>query len=403
MVKYLWDGPSIKRERFIRGWSQKVLAGKLEDTSNSLGIQIPARDSVTDTIASWENDRHKPGDQYQMLLNAVLGERHVPVLESNEYEKLLILPSVESPIVSGLLLPELEQAFSLGSDELYQLRNSTEELRQLDRQGNAEGTVGIMKQHVDSLAGLFNACTKPKESLSLAKTLADTAAIAGWAALDRAHPRESWNKFQLSMNAAIRAGDRSLAAFASAQRAYVLIDQGKFDWAEQLVADVIQTDAWFVSSELAAWLYGAQAETAAANGNIDLCKRSLDLGRARLSYASSSGDCPYVVLDELHFERWAGSCLARLGDSGAIYSLERVRDEIHPDFARALGGVLVDLTQAYVAQGELDAAAKVFSAAYLTAGGTGSIRQLNRLRKMREEWPSLLPQAQSRPRQRRSN
>ena len=29
-------------------------------------------------------------------------------------------------------------------------------------------------------------------------------------ALDRAHPRESWNKFQLSMNAAIRAGSQQV-------------------------------------------------------------------------------------------------------------------------------------------------------------------------------------------------
>ena len=95
-----------------------------------------------------------------------------------------------------------------------------------------------------------------------------------------------------------------------------------------------------------------------------------------------------MVLDELHFERWAGSCLAKLGDREAIGSLERVRDEMHPDFARALGGVLVDLTQAYVVQREIDAAVNVFASACHVTGGVGSIRQLNRLRKLREQWPS---------------
>ncbi len=185
---------------------------------------------------------------------------------------------------------------------------------------------------------------------------------------------------------------RSLVAFASAQRAYVLIDLGQFDPAQQLLADAIKKVGRFVPLELAAWLYGAQAEAAAANGNVDLCKRSLDLGHARLGYASSSGDCPYVVLDELHFERWTGRCLAKLGSGDAIESLERARGELHPDFARALGGVLVDLTQAYVAQGELDAAVEVFEAAGSLTGGIGSIRQINRLRKLSKEWPSHLSQ-----------
>ena len=383
-----WDGPSIKSARYARGWGQKGLALKLRVSSKDFGMDIPELSAVVMTISNWESGRNNPSDEYQMLLIAVLGERPIPVLESEAYEKLLVLPDVESLANSGVLLAELEQAFSLEPYDLDQLVGATEELRLLDRRGNMPDTIATMERHINSLERLFNASAKPLACLSLAGTLADAAAIAGWAALDRGQPRNSWRQFGVAMNAALFVGNRSLGAFASAQRAYVLIDQGKFDWAQELVADVLQRDGRYVPSELAAWLYGAQAEAAAVNGNVDLCKRSLDLGRARLSYRSSSDECPYVVLDELHFERWAGSCLAKLGDREAIGSLERVRDEMHPDFARALGGVLVDLTQAYVVQREIDAAVNVFASACHVTGGVGSIRQLNRLRKLREQWPS---------------
>ena len=76
---------------------------------------------------------------------------------------------------------------------------------------------------------------------------------------------------------------------------------------QQPTLDATSGGAPHVPSDLAAWLYGTQAETAATNRDADLCKRSLDLGRARLAQARSSGECPYVVLNELHFERWARS------------------------------------------------------------------------------------------------
>ncbi len=390
-----WDGSSIRLARQATGLSQKALALKFTTAGKDLGIAIPTLHSVVGTISNWENGRNNPSDEYQMLLNAVLGERPISVLESEEYKKLLVLPDVESRANSGMLLAELKQADSLRLYDLDQLVGATEELRLLDRHGNIPETIATMERHINSLERLFDASTEPLVSLSLAGTLADAAAIAGWAALDRGRPGDSLRQFSVSMYAARYAGNRSLDAFTSAQRAYVFIDLGQFDSAQKLVAKVLQRDERYVPSELAAWLYGAQAEAAAANGNVDLCKRSLDLGRTRLAHAGSSGECPYVVLDELHFERWAGSCLAKLGNRDSIDSLERVRNEMHPDFARALGGVLVDLTQAYVAQGEIDAAANIFSSACLITGTVGSIRQLNRLRKLREEWPShLLPRAE---------
>ena len=385
-----WDGPSIRSARYARGWSQKILARKLKASCKDLGMEIPELTSVVTTISNWENGRNNPSDEYQMLLIAALGERPIPVLESKAYKELLVLPDVESSTTAGRLQAELELAFSLESRDLEQLVSATEELRLLDRHGNMPKTIATMERHINSLERFFNASVEPLARLSLAGTLADAEAIAGWAALDRGLALDSWNHLGAAMNAALFAENRSLVAFASAQRAYVLIDLRQFDSAQNLVAAVLQKCRRNVPSELAAWLYGAQAEAAAANGNVDLCKKSLDLGRARLSYRSSSDECPYVVLDELHFERWAGSCLAKLGDREAIDSLERVRDEMHPDFARALGGVLVDLTQAYVVQREIDAAARVFSAACHVTGGVGSIRQINRLRELRKEWPSRL-------------
>ena len=310
-----------------------------------------------------------------------------PTLDSDEYRQLVGRTAGARPSDETTFLAELEQAQSLRPQDTKLLIRATDELRLLDRRGNQPGTVAIMARHIACLNRLFDASIDPLARLDLASTFADASAIAGWAALDRGWIRNSLEHFSTAIFAARYAEDRPLSAFASAQRAYVFIDLGRFDSAQKVIANVIQTDGKSVPSDLAAWLYGTQAETAAANGDADLCKRSLDLGRKRLAQAGSSGECAYVVLNELHFERWAGSCLAKLGDREAIDSLETVRSELHPDFARALGGVLVDLTQAYVAQGELDAASNTFTSAVLLTSRVGSLRQLNRLRTLRQSWP----------------
>ena len=386
-----WDGPSIKQERHARGWSQTTLANKLINAANDRNMPIPNSLALVSIISNWENRRpnrsHHPDGRYQALFNIVFGKPPVSVLESDEYKELTFLREIQSSVEAEVMREEIERALSIRPYDLSLFTKATEELRKLDRQGNQPDTVLKLQRHVDKIERVFNDLINPEVRLTLARTLADTAAIGAWAALDRGNMQDSRRLFDVAINAASFAGDRSLIAFSTAQRAFLLIDLGKSDLAQDLVAEILREYRRFVPSELAAWLYGAQAEAAAANGNADQCKKALDLGRVRLGEAGPSGQCPYVVLDELHFDRWAGSCLAKIGDADAIKGLERARSEIHPDFARAFVGVLVDLTQAYVARGEFDGAEEVFKHAFRTAESIGSERQRHRLEKLSEQWP----------------
>jgi hypothetical protein len=163
----------------------------------------------------------------------------------------------------------------------------------------------------------------------------------------------------------------------------VLIDQGQCHQAEVLVTQLLREYRRSLPPELVVWMLGTLAEVAAVNGNTNLCKNSLEKGRDLLARTEPSGEHPYVVLDDAHFERWEGSCLAKLGDHTAAEVLDRARSQIRPSFERAMAAVLTDLTQAHVANGDLDAAAAAFILAIDAAGTVGSFRQLDRLRALR--------------------
>jgi len=383
--RFDWDGPSVRLERHRRGWSQPDLAQKLQEASGDEGQGLPEREKLVSTISSWENERARPGDKYQRLLVGAIGVRRRPALESEEYRQLLVVPEVDTGSDEATLRIRFQKATSLTAEEKAQLIQATGELRSLDRRGNDPDTVASMHAHVETLHVLLTDTFNPADRLVLARTLGDAEAIAGWSALDRGRPRESLTHLTSAVAVAAFGEDRSLQVFASAQRAFVLIDLGEYQQAEDLVRELLALHRRSLPSGLIAWLFGALAEAAAMNRNGALCKDALDRGRKMLERGEPGDEHPYVVLNEGHFTRWEGSCLAKLGDPEAVDLLDHVRRDIPPSFDRALGGVLVDLLQAYIAQDELEAARAVFEVATATAGTVGSVRQLNRLRALRTE------------------
>lgn len=136
---------------------------------------------------------------------------------------------------------------------------------------------------------------------------------------------------------------------------------------------------------LLAWLAAAEAEAAAAVGDGPHAQRQLDKSYGLLD-GEGAAELPFLMLDESHFARWRGHCLARLGEQEAIEDLTRALDSVG-DSVRAATGLYVDLAHAYHLSGQVDEARAQIKTAVQMAGQYGSHRQQNRLR-------ALLPAAE---------
>jgi len=130
-------------------------------------------------------------------------------------------------------------------------------------------------------------------------------------------------------------------------------------------------------------LWAAEAEIAAAAGEVGRCLRALDQAAVLLPDGPAQDpELPFVSLDAHHLTRWRGSALARLGDGEAISQLDGALSDIDPDYIRARGGLHIDLAQALMAADAQDAAVEHLQIASELANRTGSMRQRRRLNQL---------------------
>jgi hypothetical protein len=204
--------------------------------------------------------------------------------------------------------------------------------------------------------------------------------LAGWQALDLRNAKQSWQCYERAKAAASESNSEAFVAHAAAQQAFVLIDVDRSAEAVALVAQARERAAKSSPTVLRSWLAAAHGEALAANMDHSASLRAFDDAAYLLSVdAVPATEGPYIVLDQVHFDRWRGHALARLADSSAIEILNNALDRLDPSFARAETGLRVDLATVLNAVGERREAMIQAKRAEQLASLIGSARQRRRV------------------------
>jgi transcriptional regulator with XRE-family HTH domain len=382
----------IAELRSQRNLSQSQLADAMKDASSE---GLPDSRSLARQIWRWENGKQAPSRRYRKLLAAAL--------HCSEAE--LGFAPLGTELAGGQALDALfaDQAEELAAlvarralvspDWLEDARQGTDRLRHLDRQGGAEHLLYQLRGHQGELEEAMSYALAPGLRGPLGALLADSAALHAWHALDMGRPARAWESFDVAEKAAAMSGDPSVKAFVAAEKAYALLDIGNAPKALDLVEHAKRAASPKVPALVRAWLSAANAELEAAMGNDAACKKLLARSAALLDAASPEPGLPFIVLDQDHWVRWRGNCLARLGDPGAISDLGQSLAVLDLSFVRARAGVLVDLATALGAAGEHGEASRRIAEARSLARQAGSARQFRRAKSLQVRYGLLSPQA----------
>lgn len=338
--------------------------------------------SVESLVAKWLSGSTSPSMRYVVALRSVFNATDVE-LGLVEPEPLPVQPEpFEAADERSRLASRYARASALGRDDVEQLRQQLNDLRDEDRGGAAGFAFDDLGASLAKLQELASYSLRPAIHREVLPLLADAAGIRGWQLLNAGQLVAADATFRLGEQAAHEGDDAAAYAFLRTEHAYVLADAGRVEDARLLVESTYEAASGKVPRVLEAWLHAATAEVKAAVGDPEGCRRSLDLARDALADADGDPSVPYVVLGEEHLERWRGSSLARLGDGGGIEQLERARQRLDPSFVRARSGVLTDLVTALLAAGEVGEALRLFPDAHGVARLAGSERQLARLARL---------------------
>lgn len=377
----------LAETRRRRGLSQGQLVAALRRAARERGEEaLPPHRTLQQQVSRWENGRQSPSPRYRRLLTTVLGcsevELGLGLVVEDEAET-----SVDDDFdrQAEALAAGLARSGAVLEETIEAFRTTTDYLRLRDREGGAEHLLQQLRGHQGMLKTAMSYSLSPGLREALATVLADTAALHAWHALDMGQLLHSWAAFDTAEASARLAGNPAVEAFVAAERAYALIEVGKEDEANQLLEHVHQKAARKVPPLLASWLSAARAEVLAAVGDDRGCRRALDLAAVRLGAADPVPELAFVVLDDHHFARWQGHCLARLGDTDAIAHLETSLFDLDLSFVRARSAALVDLATALAFSGNLAEGDTRLREARLLATQAGSGRQLRRIQRLRQE------------------
>lgn len=359
----------LKQLRSERGWSQARVIQALGQVSAGQRVGIMNPTSLRTALSRWENGHIQPDPFYAGLLAQVFGCELIDLGLGDQLEQ-----AAESDLAARLASARLVDAQVVTMFELQ-----TQTIRQLDRRLGAPAVAQQTRAHVATMERLLAHATSSATRHPLASALADAAALSGWQALDAGRAEQAWTLYELAKNAARAAEDEALLAHAQGEQGYVLLDLNRPSEAQQLIHDARTSREPQLPGRLRSWLLAAEAEAAAAAGDESGCHRALEDAASSLPAYASDEQLPYLTLDSHHFERWRGSCLARLGDREAIAHLQAALEQLDEDFIRARGGLHLDLAHAFTVSGIQDAAVAHLHEASRLAAQTGSVRQNRRI------------------------
>jgi len=336
-----------------------------------LGVPIMSPASLKTKLSEWENGRSGVSEVYQRLFRDIYG------LTSAE---LGFAPGPDeidddtADLRSRLAVARLVDA---GTVELF--RTQLEAARRMDRQFGGITLLDQLRGTLDQIQVMLAFGARPGQREPLATVLAETAALAGWEALDRNAVAQAWTHHERAKAAAREAGSDALLAHATAQQAFILIDIGDNAEAADQLAHARALAERSSPALLRGWAAAAHGEGLAAVGDRNGALRAFEAAEAVLPDDPADPALPYLFLAGAHLERWRGHALSRLGDAEAITSLSAALPRLPVDFTRARTGLLVDLAHAHAAAGNRDEALAHARDAKRLARQIKSDRQLRRL------------------------
>lgn len=254
----------------------------------------------------------------------------------------------------------------------------------MDFKVGAPALLDRMNAHLITLQDALSHAFLSRVRRPIAKILADTAALAGWQALDIGVIDRAWRHHELARQAAQECGDLALLTHAMGQQAIVLLDLDESEFALELIQEARSLAEGRTPPRLLAWLWATEAEVRSCTSSMGDCRPALDRAGALLPSDGGAVDpeMPYIVLDSSHLARWRGNVLARTGDPAAVDELHLALAQRDPAYLRAETGLRCDLAYAYQARGEYEEARMHAAIARRLASRTGSVRQRRRLNRL---------------------
>ncbi|MBB2914817.1 transcriptional regulator with XRE-family HTH domain [Streptosporangium becharense] len=280
------------------------------------------------------------------------------------------------------LAARIEEATVVDSTMVMILTTDTNNLRLMDRRAGAAAIADKMRAQITQIERFHRHAIRPGIRAQLARIMSETAALAGWQAIDTCALSDAWDHHERAISAAREAEDPALIAYARGQQAYVLVDLGRPAEATELLQHIRTTYDRHVPDHLRTWLAAAEAEAAAILGDETTCRTALDQAAALLPQGGADPTLPYVFLDKHHLARWRGNCLVRFGDPDTIEDLQSALAGMDGTYNRAEAGLRCDLAHAFLAMGEADAAHPHLHRAQQLVTLTGSRRHGRRVKEL---------------------
>jgi hypothetical protein len=356
----------LRAARLQAGWTQASAMRRFHHAASKLGAVPPSGASLKRMFAYWE-----------------AGERDVGVPAYREAFCVIYSAPPEALGFSDDAAPELEPAAGPSLELVHVdwqlvrlLKSQTQNLRLLDRRLGSVEHAAIVEAHAAEVERVLHRCVGPLRS-AVAEALAEAATLAGWLALDRVDIPKAWHFHELARGAADESGSRTLRSHVRAQQSLVLFDAGQTIIAGQEAREAARIAGTRAPALLRSWLAANEAEVISAAGDRTAANRRLD-DAERLLSQDHTDDLPFIMLTEVHLERWRGHCLVLQGDPAAERVL-RSATTASGDSVRAAASLHTNLALALRARGEPEQCAQEARHATDLARRCGSARQLRRL------------------------
>ncbi|GAA4063972.1 helix-turn-helix transcriptional regulator [Actinomadura miaoliensis] len=230
-------GARLRRERVERGWSQRQVAGQLQDALT--GTQVPDLDTVTDYVKRWERGKVGVSPRYRVAYSAVfeIAEETLFAVPGDDVPVLRREFLEASAVTAGLVVASTKVAgragTRVGTGAVDRLRRRMSRLRRLDDVLGGGDTYRIYAAELSATRRLMKTATYSEETgRRLLGVLAEQAQQAGWAALDSGRAAAARSLFHDSLSAASEAGDPALMGNALALTAYQKVSAGAMGTAE---------------------------------------------------------------------------------------------------------------------------------------------------------------------------
>ncbi|SDU77075.1 helix-turn-helix domain-containing protein [Jiangella alkaliphila] len=360
------------QRRRARGYSQErfAAAAKVDRT----------------TIARWEAGETDPQPWLRptlaQLLDVTLDQLDDLLVnhESGARRQAPPVPSVGDRFHE--LRDRIRSAAAVDAQAIDLLAAQANNIRLMDRMLGASAAEAQLNGYLDALQSLRMFSISPNQRRPLGGLHAQAATLAGWQRLDRLDLPAAWRHYEEAKNAAREAESTTDLAHSMAEQAYVLRELDEPEAALQLATHALSVAGTRVPSLMRAWLHAAVGEFHAHVGDWSASRQAFDTSAQLLPADPRDPLLPYVVLGDVHLDRWSGAAMAKLGDTASIDQLHSALGGLDQTFTRARAGMHVDLAGALYAAGRhQEARSELVHASHL-ANRIGSARQRKRARQL---------------------